>query len=205
MDSYAKEIFRKFLHLIAVIAMIWYLFLFDDWKVSVLYAVSAIVIIFPALILLSFIPGISNAINARKKGEFALSYLAYIFMYVQVASVCWGAMGSRILTTACVMAWGPGDAAAALIGKKFGIHKLGKKKAKSLEGSMAMFVLSFIGVFITLWFSPEINIPLKIIVSLLVAVVSTVTEFYVLNGFDTFFCPVSAMIVFAFLSINNIL
>ena len=201
----AKEIFRKILHILAFAGLIAWLYALDDWRHSVLIAAGTIPVIYPCLLLLSKIPGISEAIVARRRGEFAYSFFAYAMAYIITASVLWGYFGKRELAVACFLAWGPGDAAAALIGKKFGIHKLGKKKAKSLEGSMAMFVLSFIGVFITLWFSPEINIPLKIIVSLLVAVVSTVTEFYVLNGFDTFFCPVSAMIVFAFLSINNIL
>lgn len=48
------------------------------------------------------------------------------------------------------MAWGPGDAAAAIIGQNFGKHKLQGKMiegAKSVEGSVGMAITSFICVF----------------------------------------------------------
>jgi len=54
---------------------------------------------------------------------------------------------------ASVLAWGLGDAAAALVGKRFGRHFVRGRLVegcKSLEGTFAMFVVSFISVMIVL-------------------------------------------------------
>ena len=102
-----------------------------------------------------------------------------------------------MLAIACILAWGPGDAAAALIGKPFGRHKIGREKRKSLEGSIAMFVVSFISVFLCLNYYGKYGILATVIVSILTAFASTVAELVVSNGYDTFYCPVTAMVVIA--------
>ena len=86
----AKEVFRKFLHMLAFAALILWLYALEDWRRSVLIAACAIVVITPCLILLSRIPGISEAIVARRRGEFAYSFIAYAMAYIVTATVLWG-------------------------------------------------------------------------------------------------------------------
>ena len=195
MGNYSKEVFRKILHSVAIVLFIVWLYMYDDWKTSVSYFAIAAVVVFPILFLLSKIPGMTSFFNARKQGEFSLSYLVFVTMYTVVATICWGLIGERMLVLACVLAWGPGDAAAALIGKKYGEHKIGRKKMKSIEGTMAMFIFSFLGVLIALCFYDKYPLPWVLFISLLTAIVTAITELKVLSGFDTFFCPVAAMAV----------
>ncbi len=195
MENYSKEVFRKIMHCFAIVLFIVWAYIYDDWKISVLYFSLATVVVGPLLFLLSKIPGMTRFFNARKPGEYCVSYLVFVLMYAAVATVCWGIFGERMLVVACVAAWGPGDAAAALIGKKFCKHKIGRKKRKSLEGTIAMFVFSFLGVLITLCIYGKYPLLYILLISFLTAIVTAITELKVLNGFDTFFCPVSAMII----------
>ena len=48
-------------------------------------------------------------------------------MFMLAVGVCWGWLGDRNLALASIFAWGPGDAAAALVGKRYGKNKIGKK------------------------------------------------------------------------------
>ena len=195
MGNYSREVFRKTLHCVAIALFIVWLYLYDDWTISVVYFLRAACIVAPILFLGSRIPGITAFFNARKQGEYTTSYLVFVIMYAVVATVCWGVLGERMLVVACVAAWGPGDAAAALIGKKFGKHKIGKEKRKSLEGTIAMFVFSLLSILITLYYYGKYPLPYMLLISVLTALVTAFTEFKILNGLDTFFCPVAAMAV----------
>ncbi|SFB74047.1 diacylglycerol/polyprenol kinase family protein [Butyrivibrio sp. YAB3001] len=197
MSSYKKEVFRKTLHVLGLVGAVLWVYSVEDYRQSIWYTFVGTLIISPALFLLAFVPKLSSAVNARRKFEYSQSFTALTVMYIIVAAVCWGYLGERMLVIACIMAWGPGDAAAALIGKKYGKHRLGKAKKKSLEGSLAMFAFSFISVFIVLMLWNKWGIVQMVIVTFLTALVTTVVEFYVLSGFDTFFCPVAAMTVLA--------
>ncbi|MCR5557617.1 MAG: phosphatidate cytidylyltransferase [Butyrivibrio sp.] len=195
MGTYPKEVFRKSLHMIGVAGVIVWFYTLDDWRQSITVTLAITVVIYPMLYLGSRIPGMTEFFNARKKGEYAKSFAALFLTYIMVAAVCWGYFNQRILGVASFMAWGPGDAAAALVGKRYGKHKIGRKKAKTLEGSTAMFVLSLFNVLFVLYLSGLFSIPALILVSLITAIVTTITELKVLGGYDTLFCPLAAMTV----------
>ncbi len=170
-------------------------YMYEEWYKSVLTIAVVLVVVYPLLKLLAKIPGVSELASARKSGEFANSFVALMIMFIVVASVCWGWLGERSLGIASIFAWGPGDAAAALIGRKIGKHKIGRKKIKSMEGTIAMFAFSFISVMVVLIIFNKFSIPAIIIVSIITAAISAFVELMVENGFDTFYCPVSAMAV----------
>ena len=72
-----------------------------------------------------------------------------------------------------------GDAFAALIGKKFGKHKLHLPFAdprKSVEGTLAMFVTSAISVGIVLFFRGGMSLGACILIALLSAAMSAYVE-----------------------------
>ena len=117
-------------------------------------------------------------------------------MFAVVVSVCWGVFGEQYLALASLYAWGFGDAAAALIGKKFGKHKIyapGLDGKKSYEGTLSMFAVSFLSVFVILQWHNGLNVIPCIIISFIVAAVSAVSELYSRNGNDTVISPLCAM------------
>ena len=195
MGTYPKEVFRKALHMLGVAGVVVWFYTLDDWRQSVTITLVATVVIYPLIYLCSKIPGMTEFFNARKKGEYAKSFAALFLTYVMVAVVCWGFLGQRILGVASFLAWGPGDAAAALVGKRYGRRKIGRKKSKTLEGSTAMFILSLFNVMFVLFLSGLFSIPVVIFISLVTAIVTTITELKVLGGYDTLFCPLAAMTV----------
>ena len=192
------ELFRKILHFILLGAYIPLCFAFEVWWMATIYALSLIVILFPALFLAQRIPMFSSFVNERKKGEFVSSMVYAVGMMAFSIAVCWGLFGDKYLVLASIYAWGIGDALAALIGKKFGKHKIKWKIAdgkKSMEGSLAMFVCALVSVFTVLLIRGGISIPMCLCIAVLSALVCTFTELCAKNGLDTVICPTAAMTV----------
>ena len=192
------ELFRKILHFILLGAYIPLCFAFEAWWMATIYALSLIVILFPALFLAQRIPMFSSFVNERKKGEFVSSMVYAVGMMAFSIAGGWGLFGDKYLVLASIYAWGIGDALAALIGKKFGKHKIKWKIAdgkKSIEGSLAMFVCALISVFTVLLIRGGISIPMCLCIAVLSALVCAFTELCAKNGLDTVMCPISAMVV----------
>ena len=192
------ELFRKALHFILLGAYIPLVFTFEAWWMAAIFAASLIVILFPALSIAGKIPMFSAFVNERKKGEFKSSMFLAVGMMVFSVSVCWGLFADRYLVLASIYAWGIGDGLAALVGKRFGKHKITWKLAdgkKSVEGSAAMFLCSLVSVFTVLMVRGGIGVPMCFVIALLTALVCTVAELCAKDGWDTVICPVSAMAV----------
>ena len=165
---------------------------------AAIFACSLIAILFPALYFAAKWPMFSSFVNERKKGEFKSSMVLAVGMMAFSVTVCWGLFGDRYLVLASIYAWGIGDGLAALVGKRFGKHKIKWKIAdgkKSVEGSLTMFLCSLVSVCAVLLIRGGISIPMCFVIALLAAIVSTVAEMCAKNGWDTVICPVSAMIV----------
>ena len=192
------ELFRKILHFILLGAYIPLTLAFEQWWMAAIFACSLIAILFPALYFAAKWPMFSSFVNERKKGEFKSSMVLAVGMMAFSVTVCWGLFGDRFLVLASIYAWGIGDGLAALVGKRFGKHKIKWKMAdgkKSVEGSLTMFLCSLVSVCAVLLIRGGISIPMCFVIALLAAIVSTVAEMCAKNGWDTVICPVSAMIV----------
>ena len=192
------ELFRKALHFVLLGAYIPLVFAFEAWWMAAAFATSLIIILFPALSIASKIPMFSTFIIERKKGEFLSSMVLAVGMMAFSVTVCWGLFADRYLVLASIYAWGIGDGLAALVGKRFGKHKIKWKLAdgkKSVEGSAAMFLCSLVAVFTVLMVRGGIGVLMCCAIALLAALVCTVAELCAKDGWDTVICPVSAMIV----------
>lgn len=192
------ELFRKILHFILLGIYIPFLIAFETWWISALLAIILLVVIYPILMLAEKIPAFSAFVNERKQGEFKNSLILAFGMIAVSISVCWGWIGDKYLVLASVYAWGVGDAFAALIGKRFGKHKIKWKLAdshKSMEGSTAMFLTSALSVYLVLSVRGGLNLASCFIISVITAIVCTLVELCTKNGFDTVSCPTAAMIV----------
>ena len=151
-------------------------------------------VVFPILWFFERFRAYSAAVTERSKGELKISLLVVFSMFAVVITICRGILGDSMLVLASVYAWGFGDAAAALIGKKYGKHKiLGGKK--SWEGSLAMFAVSFVSVFVILMLRSGMPVYGYIITAIVTAFASAVVEYLTPGGFDTIACPFAAMTV----------
>jgi len=100
-------------------------------------------------------PKVISAFHQRKKGEIRSSLVLAFVMMALLTTVFWGLLGEswKFITVIAVMAWGFGDAAASLIGKSFGRNKINNRlveKAKTREGTIAMSVVAFVAIFLSL-------------------------------------------------------
>ena len=192
------EVFRKLLHCILLGSLLIGTLIFQTWWIAALTAIGFAIAVYPILMLAERIKGYSKMVTERKKGELKRSLLAVFAMYAVVVLICWGWRGEKLLALCSIYAWGFGDAMAALIGKRFGRHILQGKHIegkKSVEGTLAMFEVSFVCVLIILLFRGGMPWYAYPVISLITAAVSAVVELYTMDGMDTMTCPLAAMAV----------
>ena len=192
------ELFRKILHCILLGSLLIFVFCFAVWWHAALCCIAFAAVVYPALAWFERFKGFSELTTERKKGELKESLLLVFGMFALVITVCWGWLCDRYLVLASVYAWGFGDAAAALVGKKWGKHKvrLGHADAKkSVEGSAAMFFVSLVSVTVILACRGGLSAAGYVVVPIITAFISAAAELYSKGGHDTVICPLSAMVV----------
>jgi len=189
------EIFRKALHFVLLCSLFVFLFSFQTWWVSAFAAVAFAAFVFPILAVGEKIKGFSELLTERKKGELKRSLIIVFGMFAVMICVCWGWLDDIWLLLACIFAWGFGDAAAALVGKRFGRHCLEGRLIegrKSVEGTFAMFAVSFFTVAAILFVRGGLPWYGCVAIALFSAAGCAATELYTLGGFDTITCPFAA-------------
>ncbi len=188
------ELFRKTLHGILLGSLLVYVFGFDSWHHAALSCLCFAAVVFPILFFFERFKTYSHMVTERRKGELKSSLIIVFSMFAAVISICWGWLGDRMLVLASVYAWGIGDAAAALIGKRFGRHKIPGTK-KSFEGTFSMFAVSFLTVFFILYLRGGMSIGGIVITALATGAVSAAVELYTSGGMDTLSCPLASMAI----------
>lgn len=192
-----EEVFRKILHFILLGSFYVLIISYPTWLITALAAVIFEILVYPVLVFFERFKKYSEFTTERKTGELKHSLLLVYTMFAIVVAVCWGGFGDKYLALASLYSWGIGDAAAALVGKKFGKHKINAPNLdgkKSYEGTISMFIISCISVFFILMWRRGINVTSCIIIALIVGAVSAVSELYSRDGKDTVICPLSAMV-----------
>jgi len=193
-----NELFRKILHFILLGAYIPLVFGYEHWWMASLLALVLTVLLYPLLALAERWPRFAYFLNQRKEGEIKNSMVLALSMMAISTAVCWGGFGDRYLVLACVYAWGVGDAFAALVGKRFGRHKVRFRfadKKKSVEGSAAMLLTSTLAVWLVLWMRGGLSAGACLAVALPAAAAAMFVELCTKDGYDTFSCPAAAMAV----------
>ena len=109
-------------------------------------------------------------------------------------SIFWGGSGREHLYIAigAIMAWGPGDAVAAIVGKNMGKHKLRGKHiegTKSVEGSVGMAIAAFVCLLPVLLLMSALPWYVSVIFALVIAPVASITELFTKGGWDTVTVP----------------
>ncbi len=192
------EVFRKILHTILLCSLFVWLYAFPNWWMASLAAVVFIAGVYPILSFCERWSGYSALLTERKGGEVKNSLFLVFMMFALLNALCWGLLGQRWLVLACICAWGFGDAAAALIGKKYGKHYLQGKYIegrKSVEGTFAMFMVSFLSVLIVLMYFAKLPWYGSLSIAFVTAAVSAFVELFTRRGMDTVTCPFAAAAV----------
>lgn len=190
------EVFRKMLHGVALGFVLVWVTVFTHWWWALAACLLLMIPIYPALKIAQRWSKFSYFFSERKEGEIISSFLLVFTMFSLSITICWGLLGDKWLTCASIYAWGFGDAAAALIGKRFGKHKVNFKPVcgkKSWEGTAAMFAVSFISVLVILLVRGGMRLGGYLVISLVTALVSAFIELISRDGNDTITCPLGAM------------
>lgn len=193
------EVFRKVLHLILLLSLLVFVFAFRTWWLSALAAIAFVAAAYPVVSLAEKkVSGFSEFITERNTGEIRRSLVLVFSMFAIMIGMGWGWLGERWLVLACVYAWGFGDGAAALIGTKYGKRRIKGPfidERKTVEGTLAMFIVSFFSVLFILLASRKIVWYGYLPIALLAAAVSAIVELHTQNGMDTLTCPFAAAVV----------
>ncbi len=197
-------IFRKLLHVVAFTSILPLAFASGSWKHSA--AVQLIFLVFVILALLWFerYDFYKKLFVEKGRHEVVTSFILLFGLIALLLAFFWGFHESKspLFAVAAIFAWGPGDAAAAIVGRNFGRHKLRGRfieGTKSLEGFLAMAVTAFLCSLLTLTLG---GIPLTeaLLLALILAPIEAAVELFSKHGLDTVTCPIAAAIVLALLA-----
>lgn len=187
------EFTRKVVHIAVGIWIIPTLYIFTHWYWAAV--LPALAVIGNALSLrYGILPGIERGIRSDLGTiYFPISFVICIALFFDSAWPQAAAAG--------IMSMGLGDAAAAVVGKRFGRHhyrSLGARK--TLEGSAAMFVVSAAAVLVTFIIfnayspdaavTPHVSMRVVWVVTLAVAAIATALEAAFARGIDNLAVPV---------------
>lgn len=190
------ELMRKMYHLVITLSIFPLMMLFSTWYMAVLAAFTLVLIAYPLLKLVENSSIYKRIAVEREYGEFKRSLIIVQASIALMIFVFWGLLGEewKYVAVVAVMAWGFGDAAAALVGKNFGRRRILHPRiegTKTLEGTHAMFVTAGLAIFFT--FLIYVGQPwyVSLLVALVVAPVSAIVELFSNRGMDTLTVPIS--------------
>jgi uncharacterized protein (TIGR00297 family) len=139
-----------------------------------------------------------------------LGTVYYAFSFFILVLLFWD--GYKVVIIAGMIVMAVGDAAAAIIGRTITgahVYSLVKDK-KSLEGSVAMFLVSLLAIFLTLklygqgFVSEDISTPLILLISISTALIATAAEALGDRGNDNLTVPILTAVFLFFLLQTNI-
>lgn len=193
------ELVRKFQHVAYSLSIFILLKLFSTWYMAVAAAFLLVILAYPVLLLVEKSPLYRRLFVDRTKrgGELRKQLLYVQLSFAILIFIYWGVLGTswHYIAAVAVMAWGFGDAAAALVGKAFGRRRVISKyieKAKTYEGTTAMILVAGMAVFLTLLCYAGKPWYISLMVSVIVAPVCGIVELFSRRGTDTLTVPISA-------------
>ncbi|NPV07662.1 MAG: phosphatidate cytidylyltransferase [Anaerolineae bacterium] len=196
------ELVRKMQHIAYSLSVFILLNLFSTWYVAVGAAFLLVLLAYPVLLLVEKTPRYLEVFVDRTKhgGELRKQLLYVQLSFAILISVYWGLMGPqwRYVVAVAVMGWGFGDAAAALIGKRFGRRRFLTRYiegAKTHEGLWAMMVVAGTALFYTLLLYAGKPWYVSLVMSTVVAPVCGIVELFSRRGTDTLTVPLAAAAV----------
>lgn len=196
--SMPREVFRKLLHTILLGSILVLTHAFQTWWYAAFASILFMLMVFPILAAAESIPGYSQLLVERSNGEIKRSLVVVFSMFAVLITLCWGLLGEKYLVRASVFAWGFGDTAAALVGKRYGKNFIEGRLVegrKSLEGTLAMFVVAFFTILAVLIANSAVVWYGYLPTAAVTAAACAAVELYTKNGMDTLTCPLTAAAV----------
>lgn len=199
-----KELARKGYHLMACFSALILVFAFENWLSAITTLLVFAGLVYLVLPIANLIPALKK-LSIQRYGKFreVLKQAGFFFITLGLLiTIIWGLLGSdyKIHIIVGIIVLGLGDAAAALIGKRFGKKKFKLRlfdAKKTLEGSSAMAIAAFIGAFLVLIIFTDTHILLAFFSAIFIALLSAFVEATCTAGLDTIFIP----LVISFISI----
>jgi len=194
-----NELARKFQHVAYALSVFILLEMFSSWYIAIAAAFLLVLIAYPVLMLLEKSSFYKKCLTDRtpQGGELRKQMLYVQLSFAILIFLFWGLHGTKwqYIIAVAVMAWGFGDAAAALVGKACGRHRIIHslvEGAKTLEGTSAMIVFATLASFITLLFYVDLSWYLSLLISAIVGSACGVVELFSRRGLDTLTVPLTA-------------
>ena len=194
------EWYRKILHLFFMGSIFPFTYLFDYYWTSLISLAAFLIVALIGLTIIERYPFYTELLAERKPGEIKRSITIAFIVFMIIIGVTWGIFGAekKYIIIASVLAWGIGDALAALVGKRSNTTQISNKlvrSTKTIEGSAAMFIASTITIFLVIYFIGSNTLWYSVIVSLVAGVVATLTEMWTREGWDTLSVPLVVMVI----------
>jgi phytol kinase len=194
-----REWARKFQHVAYSLSVFILLKLFSVWYIAIAAAFLLVLVAYPTLLLIERTNFYKKLLTDRTSsgGELRKQMIYVQITFAILIFVYWGLLGTnwQYVVAVSIMAWGFGDAAAALIGKAFGqrriIHSL-IEGAKTCEGTTAMVLAATLASFLTLLLYGGLSWYASLVIAVIVGPVCGIVELFSKRGTDTFTVPLSA-------------
>jgi dolichol kinase len=197
-----NELARKFQHVAYALSVFILLEMFSSWYIAIAAAFLLVLVAYPVLMVLEKSSFYKKCLTDRtsRGGELRKQMLYVQLSFAILIFLFWGLHGTKwqYVIAVAVMAWGFGDAAAALVGKAFGRHRIIHslvEGAKTLEGTSAMIVFATLASFITLLFYVDLSWYLSLLISAIVGSACGVVELFSRRGLDTLTVPLTAAVL----------
>ena len=184
-------IYRKLLHLVAVTSIFPLVLLSQTFWIALLVCLTLIIGITVGLLIFEPLHFYDRLFIEKKKHETILSFALFYITVSALIALFWGAQGDgyKYIIYTSIVAWGFGDAFAAMIGISVGKPNLQGRFIeghKSIAGCVAMFTASAISSFVVLMiFGPYVWY-FAILIALAVGVVATFAELFTRFNLDNF-------------------
>ncbi len=196
------ELVRKIQHVAYSLSVFLLLELFSEWYLAVAAAFLLLLLAYPVLLVVEKSPWYRKTFVDRtsRGGELRKQLLYVQLSFALLLFIFWGLLGANwhYIAAVAVMAWGFGDAAAAVVGKAFGrrrvLHYL-IDVGKTYEGTVAMVLFAGLAIFMTLFVYAGKPWTTSLLLAGLVAPVCGAVELFSSRGTDTLTVPLSAAFV----------
>ena len=209
--GYPPEIVRKSYHILGSLSIFLFLYVFETWYVS---AATAAVIFFPGSYLsyvLRQIPWIKSKFFDRIPRESQIPQQLFYagIVFSGLIAFFWGGLGPgwKYHVATGVVVWGVGDAAAALLGKKYGKRNLPQPpfdEGKSLEGFLAFVLTSWPALIVSWYFMTDISPGGLLAGAFILSLAGGVVEALTKKGLDTLTIPLTVSFLSALMALMGL-